>query len=151
MIDAGKRVAAAALFFDDQGRVLLVDPVYQEKWHVPGGIAEDGESPKQACRREVLEELGLDKPIGRMLCTDWIPATPGLPERILFFFDGGTLKPEEIDKIALQAEELQDFTFVPIPQAVDMLPDLLARRLQACMQIRDTPETAYLENGYQVG
>ncbi|MGW6244366.1 NUDIX domain-containing protein [Streptomyces roseolus] len=35
-----KRVAAGVLFFDDAGRVLLVDPVYKEPWEIPGGAVE---------------------------------------------------------------------------------------------------------------
>jgi hypothetical protein len=34
---ARKRMAATAFFRDDQGRVLLVDPVYKETWDLPGG------------------------------------------------------------------------------------------------------------------
>jgi 8-oxo-dGTP pyrophosphatase MutT (NUDIX family) len=148
MTNPSKRVAAAALFFDDEDRVLLVDPVYQDKWHVPGGIAEDGESPKQACHREILEELGLDRTIGRVLCTDWIPASSKFPERILFFFDGGKINQEEIANIVLQEDELQAFIFASVAQAQGMLPSLLGRRLAACVEARATERTAYLENGY---
>src|SRR6202042_1722416 len=51
--------AAGALFTDDAGRVLLVKPNYRDHWSLPGGILEEGEPPHEACRREVLEELGL--------------------------------------------------------------------------------------------
>lgn len=59
---ARKRMAAGALFRDVAGRVLLVEPTYKENWEVPGGAVEQDESPTAACRREVLEELGLDRP-----------------------------------------------------------------------------------------
>ena len=55
---ATPRVAAGALFFDDQGRVLLVHPTYKDTWDIPGGYVERGESPAAACRRELKEELG---------------------------------------------------------------------------------------------
>jgi 8-oxo-dGTP pyrophosphatase MutT (NUDIX family) len=55
---ARKRMAATAFFRDDQGRVLLVNPVYKETWDLPGGAVEAEESPHAACRREVAEELG---------------------------------------------------------------------------------------------
>ncbi|MEJ2860906.1 NUDIX hydrolase [Actinomycetospora flava] len=42
-------VAAAAVFRDDDGRVLLVHPVYKPGWELPGGIVEAGESPAVAC------------------------------------------------------------------------------------------------------
>ena len=58
---ATPRVAAGALFFDDAGRVLLVHPTYKDTWDIPGGYVERGESPAAACRRELQEELGLDR------------------------------------------------------------------------------------------
>jgi ADP-ribose pyrophosphatase YjhB (NUDIX family) len=52
---ARKRMAATAFFRDEQGRVLLVNPVYKETWDLPGGAVEAEESPHAACRREVAE------------------------------------------------------------------------------------------------
>ena len=71
---ARKRMAATALFRDAEGRVLVVDPVYKAAWDLPGGAVEADESPHAACRREVVEELGLDRPPGRVLAVDWVPA-----------------------------------------------------------------------------
>ena len=52
--------SAGALIFDDAGRLLVVNPTYKAHWTVPGGIMEaDGETPWEACRREVHEEVGL--------------------------------------------------------------------------------------------
>jgi 8-oxo-dGTP pyrophosphatase MutT (NUDIX family) len=56
---ARKRMAATAFFRDEDGRVLLVNPVHKETWDLPGGAVEAEESPYAACRREVAEELGL--------------------------------------------------------------------------------------------
>src|ERR1700685_2203694 len=71
---ARKRMAATAFFRDEEGRVLVVNPVYKPTWDLPGGAAEADESPHAACRREVAEELGLDRPPGRVLAVDWVPA-----------------------------------------------------------------------------
>src|SRR5882724_3664785 len=71
---ARKRMAAGALFLDEDGRVLLVDPIYRETWDLPGGAVEAEESPQAACRREVAEELGLDRQPGRVLAVDWVPS-----------------------------------------------------------------------------
>ncbi|MCW2930382.1 MAG: ADP-ribose pyrophosphatase, partial [Actinomycetia bacterium] len=54
---ARKRMAASALFRDEAGRVLLVEPTYKPVWDLPGGAVEAEESPHAACRREVREEL----------------------------------------------------------------------------------------------
>jgi 8-oxo-dGTP diphosphatase len=52
---------AAAFVFDDAGRVLVVKENYGRfRWSLPGGEAEDGESPEQACVREAREETGVE-------------------------------------------------------------------------------------------
>lgn len=78
-----KRMAAGALFRDEAGGVLLVDPVYKAVWDLPGGVVEAEESPHAACRREVREELGLDRAPGRILAVDWVPSRPKRPEGLL--------------------------------------------------------------------
>ena len=62
---AQARAAAGALFFDDSGRVLLVRPTYKPSMDIPGGYVEPGETPYEACVREVQEELGIEPAIGR--------------------------------------------------------------------------------------
>jgi ADP-ribose pyrophosphatase YjhB (NUDIX family) len=93
-------MAAGALFRDGQGRVLLVDPVYKPVWDLPGGAVEAEESPHAACRREVGEELGLDRPPGRVLAVDWVPSRPDRPEGVVVIYDGGVLSGEDIAAIA---------------------------------------------------
>jgi len=44
-----KRIASAALFLNAQNEILLVKPIYQEHWLLPGSVVEEGESPRQAC------------------------------------------------------------------------------------------------------
>jgi hypothetical protein len=75
---ARKRMAAGALFRDAAGGVLLVNPVYKPTWGMPGGAVEAEESPHAACRREVAEELGLDRVPGRVLAVDWVPSVSRL-------------------------------------------------------------------------
>jgi ADP-ribose pyrophosphatase YjhB (NUDIX family) len=71
------KVAAGVLFIDEQERVMLVRPTYKDYWDIPGGYVEAGESPLQACIREVAEELGLQVKITRLLTVDWAPWQDG--------------------------------------------------------------------------
>lgn len=61
--DASAPQAAGVLFVALDGRVLLMHRAPDEKnfgghWGLPGGKAEDGETPDQAARRETEEETG---------------------------------------------------------------------------------------------
>jgi 8-oxo-dGTP diphosphatase len=59
-----------AVIRDQQGRVLLIRRGHEPFagcWAMPGGFVDYGESCPAACRREVLEETGLEVEIVRLL------------------------------------------------------------------------------------
>jgi 8-oxo-dGTP diphosphatase len=144
---ARKRMAAGALFRDEEGRVLLVDPVYRNTWDLPGGAVEAEESPQAACRREVAEELGLDRPAGRVLAVDWVPSRPGRPEGLVVVYDGGTLTPAEIAAIAVPASELAGFAFVPPSEVAARVTPLVGSRISASLGAAATGLVLSLEAG----
>jgi ADP-ribose pyrophosphatase YjhB (NUDIX family) len=143
---AHPRMAAGALFFDDADRVLLVEPSYKDYRDIPGGYVEHGESPRQACVREVHEELGIKPHIGRLLVVDWAP-NPGEGDKVLYLFDGGSLGTEQRQQIALQADELRSYDFHDAEQLPELTIPRLARRITAGIQARADGLTAYLEQG----
>jgi 8-oxo-dGTP diphosphatase len=61
-----KRVVAALIVKD--GKVLVCQRTRHQtmplKWEFPGGKIEEGEQPRDALRRELDEELGIDAKIG---------------------------------------------------------------------------------------
>jgi 8-oxo-dGTP diphosphatase len=62
----------AAVIFDDQGRVFATQRGYGEWkdwWEFPGGKIEPGETPRQALRREIHEELDAEIEVGELLRT----------------------------------------------------------------------------------
>nr|WSW59572.1 NUDIX hydrolase [Streptomyces sp. NBC_00998] len=143
---ARPRMAAGALFFDEADRVLLVEPSYKDYRDIPGGYVEEGESPRQACVREVQEELGIAPHIGRLLVVDWAP-NPGEGDKVLYLFDGGRLSPDQRQKIALQADELRGYDFHRAEQVPELTIPRLARRIDAGIHARTKGLTAYLEHG----
>jgi 8-oxo-dGTP pyrophosphatase MutT (NUDIX family) len=56
-----RRLGAAALLLDEEGRVLLVRHAYGPlNWELPGGMSESGETLSDTAVREVREETGLE-------------------------------------------------------------------------------------------
>ena len=87
------RTAAGAILFHAD-RLLIVKPTYRDYWMFPGGQSVPNESPRQTCRREIREELGLDIEPGQLLCLDYVSGArwADLPrEELVFFFAGGAL------------------------------------------------------------
>jgi 8-oxo-dGTP pyrophosphatase MutT (NUDIX family) len=106
--------SAAALFFNHDGEVLIVNPTYKDYWNLPGGAVDidQGESPYDAAVREVREELGITPPIGRLLVHAWL-TVPDRGAQVLYVFDGGVLDREDQGAIVLQENELSEYRFYP--------------------------------------
>lgn len=141
-----KRVAAGSLFFNDARELFIVKPTYKEGWSIPGGNVDANESPRDACVREIKEEIGLDKPDQKFLCVDYQPDR-GDGESLQFLFLGGTLDFQDISRIRLQAEELGEYRFVSIDDAMNMLRRGLRQRLAKCLEAMQNKTSFYLEKG----
>ncbi|MEV8637030.1 NUDIX hydrolase [Streptosporangium sp. NPDC051023] len=144
------RAAAGALFFDPDGRVMIVQPSYKPQRDIPGGFVEPGETPYEACVREVAEELGIRPPIGRLLVADWAP-DPVAGELILFVFDGGLLDAGTLEQVTFADNEITAFGFHPVRDVDGLLVPGLARRVTAAVAARERGETVYLEHGRTLG
>jgi 8-oxo-dGTP pyrophosphatase MutT (NUDIX family) len=141
--------SAGAMIFDRAGRLLILKPTYKSGWTIPGGVMEaDGESPWQACRREVREETGLDVTSGRLACVDFRRPKPGNPGGIRFLFDCGRLSDAALKAVTLQAEEISEHRLVPMREALTLLRKPIRRRVRAA---RTVGAPRYLENGRPAG
>ncbi|MEV2242721.1 NUDIX hydrolase [Micromonospora sp. NPDC049891] len=146
---ATPRVAAGALFFNDEGHVLLVRPNYKNHWDIPGGYVEPGESPRAACIREVEEELGLAPPIGPMLVVDWAP-TESEGDKILFIFDGGALSTTQEHSIRFADGEVAEWRYVPAHDLEQHSPARLARRIRTAIAVQSNGGSTYAEHGIAI-
>ena len=143
--------SAGAMIFDRAGRLLILNPTYKSGWTIPGGVMEaDGESPWQACRREVREETGLDVTSGRLACVDFRRPKPGNPGGIRFLFDCGRLSDAALSAVTLQAEEISEYRLVPVKEALTLLRKPIRRRVRAARKARKGSGPCYLEHGRPV-
>ena len=61
-------LAAAVVVLDAEGRVLLVRHSYgKERWSLPGGEVDQGESPAEAAVREAREEAGIEVELDHLI------------------------------------------------------------------------------------
>ncbi len=141
-------VSAGALIFDRSGRLLILKPTYKSGWTIPGGVMEaDGETPWQACRREVREECGIELSRGRLACMDFRRPKPGNPGGIRFLFDCGSVEDDCLAAITVQAEEISEHRLAALPEALALLRRPIRRRVRAATSSR---ALVYLEQGHKV-
>jgi 8-oxo-dGTP pyrophosphatase MutT (NUDIX family) len=112
-----KRMGAGVLFFDNEGRILVLKPSYKDTWTVPGGACDKNESPRQTGEREVKEEIGLEVKLKQRLAVSYNFPLGEKDENLQWLFYGGVLKPSQIAKIKVDGEEIVEFKFVSLKEA----------------------------------
>jgi 8-oxo-dGTP pyrophosphatase MutT (NUDIX family) len=144
---ARPRMASGALFVEGD-RLLLVRKTYGNRWDIPGGYVDVGESPAAACERELHEELGIRRAPVRLLVVDWAPAdTEG--DKLLWIFDYGELGSDEA-RIRLDRSELDRWEWVPTDRLGEYVIPRLARRLSCAYEASRNGQSLYLEHGTPV-
>ena len=141
-------VSAGALIFDRAGLLLILKPTYKSGWTIPGGVMEaDGETPWEACQREVREECGIEVRRARLACMDFRRQKPGRAGGIRFLFDCGRFGDTDLDGIVVQPEEISEYRFSAVPDALDLLRGPIRRRVRAAT---GSKRLIYLEDGRPV-
>lgn len=145
-----KRMAAGALIFNSAREILIVKPTYRDEWLCPGGVVESDESPRQACIREVREEIGIDFLPERLLCLEYLTASSQRTEALHFIFFGGVLADDRIRRVRTAPGEIADYTFASLEEAATKLPSRLARRIELSVIALDESRTIYAEDGQEL-
>ena len=144
-------VSAGALIFDRAGRLLILKPTYKSGWTIPGGVMEaDGETPWDACRREVAEECGLHIGAGhpvRLACMDFRRPRPGKPGGIRYLFECDAFSDASLAGIVVQPEEIAEHRVADLRTALTMLRKPIRLRVRAATRRH---ALCYLENGRPV-
>lgn len=135
--------AAAVAMFDGDGRILLLRRKDNDKWTVPGGTMEFGESLVECAVREVREETGFDIEISGLIGTYTDP-------NILIAYSDGEIRQEFTIVYAAKIksgdltidQESKEAVWVSIADGLSLpLADSQRRRLQDVARYRECPTT----------
>ncbi len=146
-----KRMASGALIFNDNDELLLVKPSYKDNWSIPGGMIDEYESPREACMREVKEEIGIALKDLKFLCVEYTRKIETKDENLFFMFYGGKLNSQQIGEIRTDLDEISEFKFTKTEEAAKLIGEskVLARVLLKCLKVIKNNTPVYLENGGQ--
>jgi 8-oxo-dGTP pyrophosphatase MutT (NUDIX family) len=126
-----KIMAAGALLFDEARRILLVKPTYRLRWQLPGGVVDTGESPKEACEREILEELGCRLTVVRPVLVDYTRTVGEMVvDHFEWLFQGPSLSREQVERIQIDGKEIEEYRCVSMAEMPVMVEVFNERRIR---------------------
>ena len=135
--------AAAVALFNSEGSILLLRRKDNDKWTMPGGTLDFGESMTDCAIREVREETGLNIRITGLIGTYTDP-------QVLIAYSDGEVRQEftlvyaaEIEAGELKIDdESKEYRWVPLSTALELaLAESQRRRLRDVTQYQQRHET----------
>lgn len=107
-----KRAASATVILETPDeKILVLKSDYKQRWSIPGGFIEAGETSKTAALREVSEEIGLSFNPDQLDFYAVIDRTSDMAQTYQFIFYA-KLASEAVETIQLQPSEIQAFKLV---------------------------------------
>jgi 8-oxo-dGTP diphosphatase len=123
-VGGSKTILVAAAVMIEGGRVLLTQRKagthLEGAWEFPGGKVEPGEDPREALKRELREEIGIEAEVGEILDVTFHRYEDAGKAVLLMFFEAarveGSAEPRAIDVAAFEwagKERLVEERFPP--------------------------------------
>jgi len=145
-----RHMSAGSLIFNSKQEMLIVKPSYKNYWQIPGGHSDAGETLRETAARETFEEIGIHVTITAMLCVNMNPAKGPVPDNIQSVFDAGILSDDQISQIHLQNEEIVEYMFLPVAQAMPKLGPPHQRIVGQAIRARELGTCFYLEDAENI-
>ena len=101
-----------------------------------------GSRPSRDARGERVEIAS-----GRLVCVDFLRPRGDRPGGMRFLFDCGVLDSAELAAVEVQREEISEYRFVPLAEALELLSGPVRRRVRAGVRAK---WCCYLEDGRAV-
>lgn len=139
---AAPETAAHAVLIDERGWVLIVQPSYKRRWHLPGGYVHIGETPTSAVTREVFEELGIRPELRGPVTVSWAPHSGA--DRLLFTYTGRLTK-ELRQAVSIDGAEIIGWTTLGPERLEDWLHPHVAERIRCSIKAAESGQVNYLE------
>ncbi len=140
------RPAAAVALFDSGGNILLLRRKDNDKWTMPGGTLDFGESLTYCAIREVREETGLQTRITGLIGTYTDPHiliaySDGEVRQEFTFLYAAEIESGELNELKID-DESKEAAWVPLSSAVELpLAESQRRRLKDVVEYQKERQT----------
>lgn len=148
LLYGSKWVAAGAIIFRPDGRLLLIRHRWRGQWEYPVGMTDGNESPLETAIREVQEEVGLTPTDIKMIGIDFFHRRTPNGNLVLTF--AGSVTTVQAARLKIDPFEASAYHWATRDEALEMVEPWLEKRLRELFAAYDDNRPVYLHKGMPI-